>query len=764
MQYSQPVVSQAPPQIYLSAIMFAPKNSCVREQFRESALQVVLHLPMIQNDWSPMLYTFKFPVPVDVVAFMPGGAVAAITMQNSILVWNLSTGRCLKKLEGHRRKITSCIFSKNGKTLATSSCDHTVRLWEPISGQSIHCFEGHTAPVTTVIFSPDDTLLASASHDNTVRIWSSSDGQLIDVLKGHTDSVHNLLFSFDGKVLASSSSEGSIILWNCASGKALQKFQLDGFIINMAFTNGGTRLACIEDNGDQKLSLWNLANNSCEFQKRYGDDTCDMVFSLNGRWCAMYYDLDVLLYHLDDSSIFCRFLSGQENDVHAMAFSPNEKVLATMQEDGLLRIWNTATAECTQTLVGRKDVRSIFWSQESDSILSIHADNSLWLWDLSSEKHEGHEHFEFASCDMEYIDLSPRMNVALSTANCSPANLWDTKDGRLIAQLGKMQNAIPDYPYQFSPDGRLLASGILDHQAHKVILWNPLNGDYIKALEGHSARVTAVRISHDCKVLVSASTDDTLRIWDLNNFHCSQVIRNVSEGRILRKPPNPYVGNSSVQDVIISQDKSTVGSIENGRVLKYIRIWDLSTGHCRQTWNLRPSLVILSSDGEICAMSFIWNEVHVWSTNDGTCLHRLKMHCGTPEGLSFALDGKTLISQARNTIQLWNLETGQCQQTCDVKTARLLFRDGLNILQVAGSEIQICSDQSIVEGHSTYHMKGSWITKNNRKLILLPQDYAEPSAKLSNEDMVLLGYTSGKVICLNFRSVETLHGKRKRSS
>ncbi|KAJ5652439.1 hypothetical protein N7507_009865 [Penicillium longicatenatum] len=462
MQYSQPVVSQAPLQIYLSAIIFAPEDSCVRQQFRESALKVALHLPMIQNSWGSLLYTFQFPGPVDVVAFMPGGAMAAIAVRNSILLWNLSTGRCFMKLEEHRSKVTSCIFSKNGKTLATSSCDHTVRLWEPTTGQIIHCFEGHTDIATTVIFSPDGTLLASASHDNTVRIWNISDGQLLGVLKDHTDSVHNLLFSADGKVLASSSTDGKIILWYFSSGEALQKFQLDGFTISMAFINGGTRLACIEDDGDQVLSLWNLANKNCEFQKRYGDDTCDMVLSLNGRWCAMYDNLDVLLYDLDDKTIVFRLLSGQENDVHAMAFSPDEKVLATGQEDGLLRIWDTTTAECSQIFVGRTGVRRIFFSQESDLMLSIHADNSLWLWDISSELQSGHENFEFASCDMEYIDLSPSMNVALSTAICSPVNLWDTKNGQHIAQLGKKSDSDLCYPYTFSPDGKLLASCSLD--------------------------------------------------------------------------------------------------------------------------------------------------------------------------------------------------------------------------------------------------------------------------------------------------------------
>lgn len=765
MQYSQPVVSQAPPQIYLSAIIFAPEDSCVRQQFREPALEVVLQLPLVQNSWSSLLYTFKFPDPVDMVAFMPGGAMAAIAMRNSILMWNLSTGRCVKKLEEHRNKVSSCIFSKNGKSLATSSFDHTVRLWEPVTGQSIHCFEGHTDIVTTVMFSPDDTLLVSASRDKTLRIWNISNGRLVDVLKGHTDWVQTLLFSIDGKVLASSSSDGNIILWDFSLGEALQKFQLDGFIINMAFTGGGTRLACIEEDDGQRLSLWNLANNNCEFQKRYGDDTCDMVFSLTGRLCAMYDNLDVLLYHLDDKAIFFRTLSGQENDVHAMAFSPNEKFLATGQEDGLIRIWDTATAECSQIFVGRTGVTRIFWSQESDSLLSIHAEDSLWLWDLSSEQQSGHENFEFASCDMEDIDLSPSMDVALSTAICSPVNLWDTKSGRHIAQLGKTSDVEPDEPFEFSPDGRLLASSSMNRDGiHRVVIWNPLNGDCIKTFQGHSARVTAVRISHDCKILVSASADDTLRIWDLSNLYCSRTIQNVSEGRILRIPANPDVCSSTVQEVVISQDQSTVGSIERGGVGDYVRVWDLFTGRCLQTWDLRPSLVILSLNGEICVMGFIWKEIHVWSTNDRTCLHRLEMHVGIPQGLSCALDGKTLISRAQNEMQLWNLETGQCQQTCDIKTTRLLFRNGLSILQVAGSEIPICSDQRVIGRHSTYDLKGSWITKNDRELILLPQDYADPSMKLINEDMVLLGYTSGKVICLSFRSVEiSLHWKRKRS-
>jgi WD40 repeat protein len=67
--------------------------------------------------------------------------------------------------------VNSVAFSPDGKTLASGSLDQTVRLWEVATGKEILKFEGHQDPVCSVAFSPDGRHLASGHNNGTIFIW-----------------------------------------------------------------------------------------------------------------------------------------------------------------------------------------------------------------------------------------------------------------------------------------------------------------------------------------------------------------------------------------------------------------------------------------------------------------------------------------------------------------------------------------------------------------------------------------------------------------
>jgi WD40 repeat protein len=63
----------------------------------------------------------------------------------------------------------------------------------------------------------------------------------------------------------------------------------------------------------------------------------------------------------------------------------------------------------------------------------------------------------------------------------------------------------------FSPDGKLIVSASFDHT---LKVWDAQTGQMLRSLEGHSRWVVSCAFSPDGKLIVSASYDHTLKVWD----------------------------------------------------------------------------------------------------------------------------------------------------------------------------------------------------------------------------------------------------------
>ena len=108
-------------------------------------------------------------------------------------------------LTGHSHWVTSVGFSPDGQTLASGSLDSTIKLWDVQTGKVRHTLAGHSFGVLSVGFSPDGQTLASGSWDNTIKLWDVQTGKLRHTLTGHSYRVWSVEFSPDGQTLASGS-------------------------------------------------------------------------------------------------------------------------------------------------------------------------------------------------------------------------------------------------------------------------------------------------------------------------------------------------------------------------------------------------------------------------------------------------------------------------------------------------------------------------------------------------------------------------------
>ena len=185
--------------------------------------------------------------------------VASAGDDRQIILWDIKSGKPIRKRPAHEKAIPTLALSPNGKMLASGSRDHLIRLWNMETGRLRETLVGHTEDVLSVRFSPDGKWLASTSYDQTVRLWDASSGKSLRIFYGHTNRVFGVAFSPDGKRLASAG-DSSLRIWDALHGTELKvifpggeiatrKGTVNGNISAVAFSPDGEKLAASSTTG-----------------------------------------------------------------------------------------------------------------------------------------------------------------------------------------------------------------------------------------------------------------------------------------------------------------------------------------------------------------------------------------------------------------------------------------------------------------------------------------------------------------------------------
>jgi Tol biopolymer transport system component len=134
---------------------------------------------------------------------------------------------------GHSESVEAVAFSPDGKLALSGSDDNTLKLWEVSSGREIRSFTGHSGSVEAVAFSPDGKLVLSGSGSDIwsyyifgsghgeLKLWSVSSGREIRSFTGHSATVWAVAFSPDGKLALSSSQDDTLKLWDVSTGREI---------------------------------------------------------------------------------------------------------------------------------------------------------------------------------------------------------------------------------------------------------------------------------------------------------------------------------------------------------------------------------------------------------------------------------------------------------------------------------------------------------------------------------------------------------------
>ncbi|MFV2070300.1 MAG: redoxin domain-containing protein, partial [Pirellulales bacterium] len=181
---------------------------------------------------------------------------------NSLRLWDVETGKEIRRFEDVLSAIRNVAFAPDGKSIVAGGENTMLGLWDVETGKCIRWF---TAPtnVVSVAFSPDGTQVASSHvgglkdgkwfdpEHSVIILWDVKTGREIRRLRGHTAVINSIAFSPDGRFIASlagggyfsdgwhDAEENTVRIWDVATGEELARAEVGTAVRSVAFTPDG---------------------------------------------------------------------------------------------------------------------------------------------------------------------------------------------------------------------------------------------------------------------------------------------------------------------------------------------------------------------------------------------------------------------------------------------------------------------------------------------------------------------------------------------
>jgi small GTP-binding protein len=447
--------------------MLEAETAC--EQVAEKAIQL---------DYKTTVYTYSFS---------PDGKRVLTGGYDTVRLWDLEAGRCLRVLEGHTNNISSVAWSTDQRRALSGAQDDTVRLWDVETGRCLLVLEGHTSFVWGLAWSNDERHALSVAHDKTMRLWDVKRGRCLRVFAGHTHTVHSVVWDRAYQRAISGSADRTLRLWDVETGRCLRV--LEGHtstVLSIAW--GNDQRHALSGSSDKIVRLWDVEMGHC-----------------------------------------LRVFEGHTDAVRSVAWSTDQRYALSSSADRTLRLWDVETGRCLRVLKGHTDtVRSVEWSVDQRSAFSGDSSGGIRVWDLSEFVTEVHtpkvivptlpttpDHVEYTNAKVLLVGesgvgktgLSKRLALNDWEPSDSTVGAWATQWKLPVSSDDGVEREIWLWDFGGQADQRLIHQLYMDETALAVLVFDGQKEDLFETLGQWDRDLTRAARDPFAKLLVAGRVD-----------------------------------------------------------------------------------------------------------------------------------------------------------------------------------------------------------------------------------------------------------------